>query len=126
MRVAIPLEQGQVAHHLGHCPTYLIADLNNGAVTAATEVRNPRHGPGGPPPVFLARLGVNQVVGWGAPPHVLDILARLNVKVTLGARGEARQVLEHFAAGTLHVTDDGISLECGGCGDDHDHDHDHE
>lgn len=116
MRIAIPLENGQVAQHMGHCPSYLIADIDGTTVTKTVEMTNPRHGPGGPPPVFLANLGVEHVVGWGAPEHFLVFLGRVGVKYTLGARGEAMQVLKDYLAGTLLLTTEGLQVSCG-----HDH-----
>lgn len=113
MRIAIPLEQDQVAQHMGHCPAYLIAEIQDNAVVSTTAVPNPRHGPGGPPPVFLKNLGVSHVVGWGAPPHFLGFLSQLNIQYTLGATGEARKVLDDFLAGTLKLTQEGTEVDCG-------------
>lgn len=118
MRIAIPLENGQVAHHMGHCPAYLIAEIENNSVVKTVEMTNPRHGPGGPPPVFLANLGVSHVVGWGAPEHFLGFLTRVGVDYTLGARGEALQVLNAYLAGTLELSTEGLQVSCG-----HDHQH---
>lgn len=127
MRIAIPLEGTQVAQHMGHCPAYLIAEVNEDKSVASTsEHTNPRHGPGGPPPVFLKNLGVAHVVGWGAPPHFLNFISQLGISYTLGARGEAQQVLRDFLAGTLQLTQEGLEVSCGhDHGHDHDHDHDH-
>ncbi len=116
MRIAIPLESDQVAQHMGHCPGYLIAEIKDNTVANTAEVANPRHGPGGPPPVFLARLGVTHIVGWGAPEHFLGFLSQLNIQYTLGARGDARQVLNDFLAGTLVLSQEGTKVDCG-----HDH-----
>lgn len=129
MRIAIPVTQGQVANHLGHCQKFLIADVEDGQVTQTTEVKNPGHGPGGPPPLFVAQQGVNQVVAWGMPDHAVGIFANLGVKVQLGATGEPRQVLADFLAGTLKLTHEGLdaggSCEFDDHGHDHNHDHDH-
>lgn len=116
MRIAMPLENDQIAHHLGHCPQYLIAEIRDNTISTVVEVANPRHGPGGPPPMFLAQLGVTHVIGWGAPAHFLGILSKLNIKYTLGAKGPARQVLEDFLAGTLVLVHEGLEVQCG-----HDH-----
>lgn len=116
MRIAVPLENGQVADHMGHCPAYLIAEIQDGKVVGTVEMTNPRHGPGGPPPVFLANQGVSHVVGWGAPEHFQGFMSRMNITITLGARGEALQVLNDYLAGTLKTTTEGIEVHC-----NHDH-----
>lgn len=113
MRIAVPLEGNEVAHHMGHCPGYLIAEVQENVVVSTTAVPNPRHGPGGPPPIFLANQGVKHIVGWGAPEHFLRILNQLNIDFTLGARGEARKVVDDFLAGTLQLTDEGTDVDCG-------------
>lgn len=123
MRVAIPVTDGQVTPHLGHCQHFLIADVADGHITEQRVIANPGHGPGGPPPVLLAKLGVTQVVAWGVPEHALDILSHLGVKVQLGATGSADQVLRDFLNGTLQLTTEGLDAG-GSCSHDQHHDHD--
>lgn len=108
MRIAIPVTGNQVANHLGAAERYLIADVEDGQVTQTAELPNPGHGPGGPPPVFLAKLGVKQVVAWGMPAHATGMFAQLGVKVQLGAKGEPKQVLADYLAGTLQLTTEGL------------------
>ncbi|MFO7274183.1 MAG: NifB/NifX family molybdenum-iron cluster-binding protein [Bacillota bacterium] len=108
MRIAIPLADGHVAPHVGHCKSYLIADVEDGKVVATCEVANPGHGPGGPPPLFLANQGVNLVLAWGIPQHARDMFRRLGLDFVVGCTGEASQVLQDYLAGTLKLTDEGL------------------
>jgi len=108
MRIAIPVTNGQVANHLGACQKFLIADVEGGQVTGQTEVPNPGHGPGGPPPVFVKNQGVDQVVAWGMPAHAQGMFAQMGVKLILGATGDPHQVLNDFLAGTLKLTTEGL------------------
>lgn len=112
MRIAIPVAQGKIAPHLGHCETFLIADVDQGKVVKEVEVPNPGHGPGGPPPLFVLQQGVNQVVAWGMPEHAQGMFAQFGVKVQLGATGDPRAALRDFLAGTLKLTTEG--LDAGG------------
>lgn len=114
MRIAIPVTGDQIANHLGHCERYLFADVENGVVIQTAEVPNPGHGPGGPPPAFLARSGVNQVVCWGVPAHAVGMLENMGVKVLLGATGEPMKALANFLNGTLELTTEGLEGG-GGC-----------
>ncbi|MGE5675719.1 MAG: NifB/NifX family molybdenum-iron cluster-binding protein [Mycobacterium leprae] len=125
MRIAIPVTSGQVANHLGACQKFLIADVEEQKVVTEAELPNPGHGPGGPPPVFLARLGVNQVVAWGMPAHAQGMFAQMGIKVQLGATGEPRQVLQDFLNGTLKLTTEGLDGGGSCAHDDHDHGHHH-
>ncbi|HYF76567.1 MAG TPA: NifB/NifX family molybdenum-iron cluster-binding protein [Symbiobacteriaceae bacterium] len=112
MRIAIPVENGKVAPHLGHCEKFLVVDVEEGKVTNQAELPNPGHGPGGPPPVFVAKLGVNQVVAWGMPPHAQGMFAQMGINVILGATGDPHQVLNDYLAGNLKLTTEG--LDAGG------------
>lgn len=114
-RIAIPVLDGQVSPHIGRSQTFLIADVTDGQVVNTAELPNPGHGPGGPPPLFLAKLGVKRVVAWGIPEHARDMLTHLGVEVTLGARGEAKQVLEAYLNGTLELTTEDLEGGAGGC-----------
>ncbi|MFZ5817960.1 MAG: NifB/NifX family molybdenum-iron cluster-binding protein [Bacillota bacterium] len=116
-RIAIPVLNGQVSPHIGRSETFFIADVADGKVVNQAELPNPGHGPGGPPPLFLAKLGVKRVLAWGIPVHARDMLTHLGVEITLGARGEVRQVLEAYLNGTLELTDE--DLEGGACGCNH-------
>lgn len=112
MRIAIPVSNGQIAAHLGHCEKFLIADVEDGKVKELAELPNPGHGPGGPPPVFVARMRVTQVVAWGMPPHAQGMFEQFGIKVLLGATGEAKQALNDFLNGTIRLTEEG--LDAGG------------
>jgi len=115
MRIAIPVSNGSVANHLGMCEKFVIADVEGGKVVSQTEVENPGHGPGGPPPVFVARLRVNQVVAWGMPAHAQGMFAQMGIPVVLGATGDPQKVLNDFLAGTLTLTTEGLDAG-GSCG----------
>ncbi len=104
MRIAIPISGAEVSNHLGMAQRFLIADIEDGKIKQTAELPNPGHGPGGPPPHFLARLGVNQVVAWGMPAHAMGMFQSMGVKVQLGATGDPHQVLNDFLAGTLKLT----------------------
>jgi len=121
MRIAIPLAQGQVAPHVGHCKSYMIANVEDGKVVKKEEVANPGHGPGGPPPVFIANLGVKLVLAWGIPEHAREMFKRGGVDYIVGCNGDADQVLADFLAGTLKLTDEGLEGDGSSCGHDHHH-----
>jgi predicted Fe-Mo cluster-binding NifX family protein len=115
MRVAIPVTAGQIPNHFGHCESFLIAEVAAGAVTAQRLHPNPRHGPGGPPPAFVASQGVTQVLAWGIPPHAAESLRGRGIAVQLGVTGAPEAALQAFLAGTLVLTTEGLDAG-GGCG----------
>lgn len=115
MRIAIPVLDGQVSPHIGRAQTFLIADVEEGKVVTTAELPNPGHGPGGPPPLFIAKLGCKMVLAWGIPAHACDMFQHLGVNVTRGAKGEPMQVLESYLKGTLELTEEGLDGGPGGC-----------
>jgi predicted Fe-Mo cluster-binding NifX family protein len=125
MRIAVPVTDGQIPNHLGHCKAFLFVDVEDGKVVAERELANPGHGPGGPPPVFVADQGATHVLAWGIPPHALGLFAEAGIRVQRGATGDARQAVRALLAGTLRCTTEALDAG-GGCGHGpHDHDRDH-
>lgn len=121
MRIAVPVTDGRIPNHLGHCRRFLLADVDGREVVAEREVDNPGHGPGGPPPAFLLAQGVQHVLAWGVPPHAFDVLSHAGVRVTRGATGDARAALRAFLAGTLRLSSE--ALDAGGGCEHSPHDH---
>lgn len=115
MRVAVPVTAGSIPNHLGHCESFLVAEVEDGRVSKETLLPNPGHGPGGPPPAFLAGLKVTQILAWGCPPSACAMFEFLGIKVALGATGPARQALEAWLGGTLAPVAAGLDAG-GGCG----------
>lgn len=108
MRIAVPVTRGEIAQHPGHCETFLVADVEGGAVVQERELPNPGHGVGGPPPLFLLNEGVSRLLGWGLPEHAREKFAMLGIQVQLGAKGEPRQTLRAYLDGTLKYVEDGL------------------
>lgn len=115
MRIAVPVTDGRIPNHLGHCATFLLVDVVDGRVTSEREVANPGHGPGGPPPTFIARQGADHVLAWGAPPHAQAVLADAGIRLVLGATGDPRRAVRDFLAGSLRLSTEGLDAG-GGCG----------
>jgi len=121
MRIAIPVTAGRIPNHFGQCESFLIADVADGAVAGERLLANPRHGPGGPPPEFVASQGVTHVLAWGLPPHAADALRGRGITVQLGVTGDPAAALRAFLGGTLALTSEGLDAG-GGCGgQDHQH-----
>jgi predicted Fe-Mo cluster-binding NifX family protein len=127
MRIAIPVTAGQIPNHFGHCESFLIAEVDAGAVATERLLPNPRHGEGGPPPVFVASQGVTHVLAWGIPPHAAEALRGRGITVQLGVTGEPSAALRAFLGGTLSLTTEGLDAGggCGGHGHQHGDGHHH-
>jgi len=127
MRIAIPVTDGKIPNHFGHCASFLIAEVADGKVQREALVPNPGHGPGGPPPAFVVAQGVTQILAWGMPPHAQERLAAAGVKIQLGVTGEPRAALQAFLGGALQLTGEALDAGggCGGSAHDHGDGHHH-
>ncbi|HQH18213.1 MAG TPA: NifB/NifX family molybdenum-iron cluster-binding protein, partial [Bacteroidales bacterium] len=63
-KIAIPLENGLLCSHFGHCEKFAIVEINNNVITNITEVIPPEHVPG-LYPKWVARFGVTDVIAGG-------------------------------------------------------------
>lgn len=45
-KIAIPLENGRLCAHFGHCQQFSIVDVDNNAIVSETRVTPPPHEPG--------------------------------------------------------------------------------
>ena len=66
MRFAIPLADGKLTVHFGHCATFALLDVDPATRTVANrqDVDAPPHQPGLLPP-WLAERGVTRIIAGG-------------------------------------------------------------
>ena len=103
MKIAIPVADGKLFAHFGHCPAFALIDTDDqtGAIVARNHVPAPPHEPG-LLPVWLAERGVNMVMTGGIGPRAQDLLAQKGIKVVSGVAGETPDILvAAYYAGTL-------------------------
>ncbi len=85
MKIAIPVENGMLFTHFGHCPAFALLDANEQEkkITGQTEVAAPPHEPGLLPP-WLAKQGVTLVMAGGIGARACDLFAQNGIKVIAG------------------------------------------
>ena len=105
MRIAIPMAEGKLAVHFGHCQTFAIIDINAGAkkIIGRQDIPAPPHEPG-LLPRWLAEHSVNMVIAGGMGRRAIDLLAQQNIEVILGAQPDVPEkvIMDHLA-GTLQT-----------------------
>ena len=86
MRFAIPIQDGLLSRHFGHCEMFALIDLDSDSGIAAEkeEVKAPPHEPG-LLPRWLAERGVNVVIAAGMGPRAVNLLAEQGIRVIVGA-----------------------------------------
>lgn len=107
MRFAIPLAEGKLTNHFGHCASFALIDIDlvTRIVLKREDVDAPPHQPGLLPP-WLAEKGVNQIIAGGMGQRAQDLFVEQGIKVTVGAPIETpEKLVTDFLAGSLRVGD---------------------
>ncbi|NLX18027.1 MAG: dinitrogenase iron-molybdenum cofactor [Desulfobulbus sp.] len=102
MKIAVAVHNGQVAEHFGHCEEFLIYNSED---SQATTIPNPGHKPGFLPN-FLGDLGVQVIIAGGMGGGAVDIFSQRNIRVILGAGGDAQKAAEACSRGELASSGD--------------------
>ena len=84
-RIAIPLENGILCSHFGHCQQFAIIDAENSSISGETLVTPPPHEPG-LLPAWLAEKGVTDVIAGGMGQRAINLFNQQNINVFAGAQ----------------------------------------
>ena len=89
MRVAVPVADGKVAAHFGHCSHFALFDVDEPtrAVVKREVIPSPGHEPGFLP-AWLAEEGVSVVIASGMGSRAQAIFKENHIEVVLGALGD--------------------------------------
>jgi len=103
MKIAIPLMNGLLAAHFGHCERFAIiaADPATKTILSKEEIVPPPHEPG-LYPSWLAKLGVTYIIAGGMGESALNLFVQNNIEVIAGASGEIpEKIVKLFLKKTL-------------------------
>lgn len=119
-RIAIPVENGQLCEHFGHCEQFYFADIENGKIVKEQSVTPPEHQPG-VYPAWVRRQGAKAVIAGGMGAKAKELFAREGIAIYAGEGiTDPQKLVESYIVG-------GLSLLQGNCNHDHQHhDCDHE
>ena len=107
MKIAIPLADGKLTAHFGHCAQFAILDVEGESKTITRQVvlEPPAHEPG-VLPAWLAEKGVHLIIAGGMGRRAQDLFTQQNIKVVVGAPVDTPEALvSDYLAGTLQVGD---------------------
>ncbi len=105
MRIAIPLAEGRLAMHFGHCQTFALLDVDKatGAVSKRQDLQPPPHEPG-VLPRWLHEQGANLIIAGGMGQRAQMLFAENKIQVLVGAPAETPEKLTaDFLAGKLQT-----------------------
>lgn len=105
MRIAIPLAEGKLAMHFGHCERFALVDVDPSTkkILKREDIEAPPHQPGLLPP-WLAERGTNMIIAGGMGQRAHGLFAERGMQVVVGASAETpEKLVADYLAGTLQV-----------------------
>jgi predicted Fe-Mo cluster-binding NifX family protein len=103
MKIAIPLADGRLCMHFGHCEQFALVDVDEstGNITQQKCVTPPPHEPG-LLPRWLHELGATMIIAGGMGQRAHQLFAQNEVKVLVGAPVDTPEnLVKAFLSGTL-------------------------
>lgn len=125
MKLAIPMADGLLAAHFGHCQEFAIVDVDADSkeVTAIEKIPAPVHQPG-MLPGWLRQMDVTVVIAGGMGMRAIELFTQMGIDVCPGAPVQtAEELVAAFLKGSLqtnYIPCDHSEGHGGGC-DNHDH-----
>jgi len=103
MRIALPLAQGKLAMHFGHCEQFALIDVEENDPEGLSKelIDPPEHEPG-VLPRWLAEQGADVIIAGGMGGRAQNLFAEHGIRVVVGAPNDAPEtIVKAFLAGTL-------------------------
>lgn len=105
LTIAIPLAEGRLALHFGHCAEFLLAEVDCGSQTIVSKktVPAPPHQPGLLPP-WLKEQGATTIIAGGMGQRAQELFTQSGITVVVGAPADnADQIITAYLKGSLQT-----------------------
>jgi ATP-binding protein involved in chromosome partitioning len=105
MKIAIPVANGKVCMHFGHCEQFALVEVDetSKAITATSYLTPPAHEPG-VLPRWLHAQSADVIITGGMGQRAQGLFAQNGIKVVVGAPAETPEdVVTAYLSGTLKV-----------------------
>lgn len=100
MKIAVAIENKNVAGHFGHCEGFDIFEVENKDIIGKEFVENPGHKPGFLPN-YLNDMGINVIIAGGMGGGAVAIFNEKNIEIVTGATGKSEDNVKSYIAGIL-------------------------
>ncbi len=103
MRIAIPLTEGRLSQHFGHCEQFAIIDVDSESKNIQSQelVLPPAHEPG-VLPKWLSGLHVELIIAGGMGRRAQQLFAENNINVVVGAPdNQPGELVSQYLTGRL-------------------------
>jgi predicted Fe-Mo cluster-binding NifX family protein len=84
MKFAIPLADGKLTAHFGHCQEFAIIEVEGNEITKKETLVPPPHEPG-VLPSWLHGMGTNVIIAGGMGARAINLFQQNGIKVVAGA-----------------------------------------
>ena len=103
MKFAIPLAEGKLTAHFGHCQEFAIVEVEDNEIKNKETLVPPPHEPG-VLPRWLHELGTDVIIAGGMGARALDLFAQNGIKVLTGAPSlTPEELVKHYLKNTLQT-----------------------
>ncbi len=105
MKIAVPISDGRVARHFGHCDQFELfeVDEDDSSIVNADALPAPPHQPG-LLPRWLRERGADVIIAGGMGRRAQSLFAESGIEVVVGAPStEPREVVEAHLTGSLET-----------------------
>jgi len=92
MRFAIPLADGKLTAHFGHCQEFALVNVEDQKILSTETLVPPPHEPG-VLPQWLKEQGANVVIAGGMGQRAIDLFGQAGIQVLVGAPVETPEAL---------------------------------
>lgn len=107
MRIAIPITNGKLSAHFGHCEEFALVDVNEQTkeIANVAKLQPPAHEPG-VLPKWLSEQKADVIIAGGMGQRARQLFAQNNIKVIVGASTQDPvQLAKDYLDDTLEVGD---------------------
>jgi len=105
MKIAIPMADGRLCMHFGHCEQFALVGVDDAAktITSTTYLTPPAHEPG-VLPRWLHEQGANVIIAGGMGQRAQGLFSQNGIEVVVGAPAETPEdIVSTYLAGTLEA-----------------------
>lgn len=104
-RIAIPVVDGNLSPHFGHCQNFVLYDVDDGQHTNTVVVDSPPHQPG-MLPRWLAEQNVTEILAGGMGQRAIALFNQYKINVYVGVPAKTpEELLTDYLAGSLETNE---------------------
>ena len=103
MKFAIPLAEGKLTAHFGHCQEFALIEVADNKILNKETLIPPPHEPG-VLPRWLHEMGADVIIAGGMGGRALDLFAQNGIKVITGAPASTPEdLVKNYLDNTLEA-----------------------